>query len=180
MREGRSSPGWGKAAATEGGWKHLCPFALAFESGPLLHAYPIADTLYGAHVTKVESHRRRGRTTTGRRGGTRTQALFSASAPARYSRPWAAAAAWRRWRRREVLIRGCEDGRGCSIGLLQGMYYLVGCCDASRCSNCARAWVDERRRAVMAGWCMRTRSGRGGHGRGRRDVGVSWDGSTGE
>jgi len=44
-------------------------------------------------------------------------------------------------------------------------------------TQAARAWVDG---VDGQTWCMRTRSGRGGHGRGRRGVGVRWDGSTGE
>ena len=44
----------------------------------------------------------------------------------------------------------------------------------------ARFWVDKRRRVDLVGWDMHTRSGRGGRGRVRREVGVRFDGSTGE
>ena len=53
----------------------------------------------------------------------------------------------------------------------------AGCCD-DFVSQTARVRVDERGRLSLAGWRMRTRSGRGG--RGQRDVGVRYDGSTGK
>ena len=62
-------------------------------------------------------------------------------------------------------------GRGCTTS--------VGCDDAVG-SQPARFWVDERKRLNLVGWDMHTRSGRGGRGRVRREVGVRFDGSTGE
>ena len=63
---------------------------------------------------------------------------------------------------------------------LQGQHHLLGLLQGLWVLEIRALWVDECRLVNLVGWRMRTRSRRGGRGRGRRDAGVRCGESTGD